>query len=486
MKTSVEKLGPSKVRLTVTVTVPEVDEAVDAAYKRMAKKVKVPGFRAGKAPRPVIDTHVGREAVIADAQDELLNDSYGKALDAEGIRPIANPEIGEIELMEPGKEFEFVAEVETRPELTLSSIKGLSVTLPSPTASDEEIDAQIDHTRERFATLEPVDDRGVQADDFVLLSFVGKVDGEEYDGNSVDKYLYEMNRGLMPAEFDEGLIGLRPGDEATISFEIPDTSSVEEYVGKTASFDVTVHEVKAKVLPVVDDEFASNVGGFDTVEEMRANLKEQMDRSKAIGRARELERSVRAALAERLEGEVPQQMVENTAGQMMRDFINGLESQGTNLKDYIAATGVSLETIQHDVDEQAAESVRQELALEALFRHQGWEITDADIEDEIMKIADSRESDPAELRRKWEETGVIAVLREQIMHRRAVEWLVDPANVEFLEESDEKAKTEKAKPKSKAKAAKAKADKTDKTEEGEEKSDAEPKKTKSKKAKTEE
>jgi len=433
LNTTVERLDPAKVRLSVTVSAAEVDEAIEDAYKRIAKKVKIPGFRAGKAPRPMIDTHVGREAVIADAQDELLNTSYGDALDAEGLRPLAQPEIGDLDLMEAGKEFAFVAEVEVRPELTLSSVEGLAVNVPPATATDREIDAQIDYTRDRFATLEPVEDRGVQADDYVLISFTGTVGGEAYEGNVVDKYLYEMNKGMMPEEFDAGLVGVETGGEATISFEIPEGSSNPDYVGKTAEFQVTVHEIKAKVLPEVDDDFASNVGGFDTVADMRESLRDQMNKSKALGYSREVERAVRVALADRLEGDIPEVMVESAKGGMLRDFVNGLESRGTSLEDYLAATGGDIDILQNGIAEQAAQSVREELALEALFRHLGYDITDADIDAEISLLAGDADADPAALRKKWEDSGVIAVLKEQITHRKAIEWLMADGNVEINE-----------------------------------------------------
>lgn len=436
MNTSVEKLGPSRVRMTVSVSAAEVDEAVDEAYKRLAKKIKVPGFRAGKAPKPVIDTHVGREAVIADAQDALLNESYGRALDAEGIRPIASPQIGELGLMEPGKDFEFVAEVDVRPELSLSSVEGLRIHVPPSKATDREIDAQVEHLRERFASLEPVEDRGVEANDFVLISFVGTLDGEEYEGNKVDRYLYEMNRGLMPEEFDAALLGTESGATVTATFPIPETSSEKSYVGKTASFEITVHEIKAKKLPEVDDEFAANVGGYDSVAEMREKLREQLDQSKAVGHGREVERSARAALAERLEGEVPETMVENTHSQMMRDFITGLETRGISMQEYFKATNGNLADLEEGIGEQARQAVTEELALEALFRRQGWAVTDEDIDAEISELAGSSDTDPAELRQKWAESGVLSVLREQIMHRRAVQWLLDPANVEVIETDD--------------------------------------------------
>lgn len=438
MKTHVEELDGNTVRLTVTVPAEEVDEAIDAAYKRIAKKIKIPGFRAGKAPKPVIDTHVGRDAVIGDAQDEVLNESYGKALDAEKLRPIAQPEISEFDAMEPGKEFEFVAEVEVRPELTLSSIDDLKIDVPSKTASDREVDSQVELLRQRSASLEPVEGRGVEADDFVLLSFLGKVDGEDYEGNVVDKYLYEMNRGLMPEEFDQALLGVEPGGTATAAFEIPDTSSNEEFVGKTATFDITVHEVKAKVLPEVDDDFAVNIAGFDSVAEMRNSIKQQLDRSKDVGHRRALEDESRKALAARLEGDVPEAMVDSTTQQMVRDLANSIESQGMTLNDYLVGTGMTYEELTADMKERAEQAVREELALEALFRQQGFEVTDADIDAEIAPFVDEASGKSLEkLRESWEQTGVIAVLHEQAMHRKAVEWLL--ANVAVTEEGEQTA-----------------------------------------------
>lgn len=433
MNTSVERINAHTVKLTVTVPAADVDTAIDAAYKSIAKKVKIPGFRAGRAPRPMIDSHVGRETVLAEAQDELLNSAYSKALDSESLRPIARPSVDEPSLIERGKDFEFTAQVEVRPELTLSSIEGLSATVPSAITSDAEIDAQIEHAREQFATLEPVEDRGLTADDYALISFVGTVDGEEYEGNTVDGYLYEMGRGLMPHQFDEGLIGAMPGEERVVAFAVPDTSSNPEFVGKTVSFVVNVKEIKAKVLPEVNEEFAANAGGYDSVEEMRASLRQTMDNAKQVGRGRAIERGVRQALAERLVGEIPDAMIKTTQGQMMRDFMNGLESRGLSLPDYLNATGATMEVIEAQTAEQARTVVTEELALEALFRHLGLEVTDADIDEEISLIASSSTSDPAELRRSWEESGVIEALREQVIHKKAMEWLADPKNVAIIE-----------------------------------------------------
>jgi len=434
LSTTVERINAHTVKLTITVPASDVDAAIDIAYKNIARKVKIAGFRPGRAPKPMIDTHVGREVVLGEAQDELLNSAYSKVVDAEALRPITRPEVEESQMIEAGTDFVFTAQVEVRPELELSSIEGLSVTVPPAVTSDEEIDAQIEHTRERFATLEPVEDRGLLADDYALISFEGTVDGQPYEGNTVDRYLYEMGRGQMPKDFDDGLLGAVTGDERVIEFEIPDTSSNPEFVGKTARFVVTLHEIKAKVLPAVDDEFAANVGGYESVEEMRSSLRETMDNAKRTGRVRAVERSARRALAERLEGEIPEAMVQTTQGQMMRDFLSGLESRGLSLPDYLRVTGGDMDTIEAEIAEQARRSVSEELALEALFRQLGLEVTDGDIDAEIALISSQSDKDPAELRSTWEESGVIAVLREQVMHNKAVHWLVDSANVAVIEE----------------------------------------------------
>lgn len=429
MKTSVEKLEGTTVKLTVTVPAEEVDKAIDGTYASVAKQVKIAGFRKGKAPRPVIDAQVGRDYVLAEATEELVNNSYPLAIDAEGLRPIESPEINDLEPAKPGEDFTYVAEVEIRPELTLSSYQGISVELPPSTATDREIASQLEYMAERFATLEPVTDRGVQVEDFVLLSFVGKVDGEDYEGNAVDKYLYEMSRGLMPIEFDRGLIGVEAGGQTHIEFPIPDTSANPEFVGRTATFDVTVHEIKAKVMPEQNDEFAENVGGFESMDALRADIREKMDAQKAVAQAQLKERESRSALATRLEGDVPEALIASRTNAMMRDFATGLESRGTNVEGYFAATGVDPAKLEEEIREQALASVREELALEALYRALDMEVTDEDIDEELRVIAGESQETPEELRKRWEEAGVMAALREQIQQKKAMLWLLDHVDV---------------------------------------------------------
>jgi trigger factor len=431
LTSTIEHIDEGKVRITVTVTAAEVDREIDAAYGRIGAKLRIPGFRPGKAPRPIIDTHVGRDAVLAEAQEEIVTESYGRAVSEQDLRTYGQPDVGELDLVEPGADYSYTAEIFLRPELTLREADDFAVTVPPRVASDREVDAQIGHARERFATLEVVE-RPVEEDDFALISFVGTVEGEEYEGNKVDKYLYGLGRGMMPSEFDAALIGVGPGGTTVAEFAIPETSSNEEFVGKNARFEIEVHEVKAKILPALDDEFAASVGGFDSFEEYREDVRVKLESAKATGHGHKVEVEALAALVERLEGEAPEEMVLSRAASMTREFFENLEGRGIGIQQYVEATGATPEQIQADLKIQAVARVSEELALEALFRARGFEVADADLDEAVLELASGDEIQAAQMRESLEANGALPILREQVMHRRALAWLMD--NVVVTEE----------------------------------------------------
>jgi trigger factor len=301
--------------------------------------------------------------------------------------------------------------------MTLTSLDDLIVAAGPEGVTDADIDAQIEASRERFATLE-VAERGVEQGDFALISFVGTVDGEGYEGNTVDKYLYETGRGLMPDEFDAVLVGAVAGTDVIAEFEIPDTSSNEEYVGKQARFEITVHEVKGKVLPPLDDEFAASVGGFDTLEELKTDIRQKMEGSRALARTQRIEIMARQLLASRIEGDVPESMVQSRTSSMIRDFLENLEERKLSIQDYLDATGVTVDRIQSDIAEQAALRVREELALEAAFRALGMEVTDEDFEKALGEIA-GEGGDVEKVRSDLAASGATPILTESIVHQKA-------------------------------------------------------------------
>jgi len=451
LNSSVEKLEGNRVRITVTHSAEEVREAVADAYGRIARKVKLPGFRPGKAPRPIIDTQVGRDSVLAEALEELIERSYPKALDEHRLRPMGRPDTGELSQLAEDEDYAYTAEVDVRPELALSSIEGLQAAVPPSKTTDAEIDAQIDYLRDRFASLDVVEDRGVADGDYALLSFTGTVDGQPAEDLTVDKYLYEVGRGIMPHQFDEGLMGAKTGASVHIEFEVPETAANTDYVGKPAAFDVEVHEIKAKKLPEANDELAATVAGFETITELREDIRTKLDENKATAHGRLVERGAREALSARLEGDVPDQLVEARTGSMTEEFFDSLREQGMSIEDYTESTGVSAEQIHGDVSREAALRVRDELALEALFRQAGLEYSEEDLEREVESIATAEKVPVARMRERLVDTGVIAYLRERLVHRAATRWLMD--NVEIIEEGPDAPEAE-AKPKKKAAAKK--------------------------------
>lgn len=434
MQTSVERLDDTRVRLTVTVPASDVDREIAAAYARIGAKLRVPGFRPGKAPRPVVDSQVGRENVLAEAQEEIVSESYGRALSAEGLRTVGQPDVGELDLVQLGQDYTYTAEVMLRPALSLSGIDDFAVSVPSSRASDREVDAQIEHTRERFATLEPVE-RPVEASDFALISFTGTVDGEAYEGNTVDRYLYELGKGLMPEEFDVALHGLNSGDSAVAEFVIPDTSSNTEFVGKQARFEIDVHEVRAKMLPDLDDAFASSAAGFDTFDEFREDVRAKLDGAKRSGHVHAIETAALRALVERLEGDVPDEMIETRASSMTREFFENLEERGIGFEQYVAATGVTAEQFRADMREHAEVRVREELGLEALFRAVGMSVTAEDVDEALLEAAGGDAPQAERLRDSLASNGALPIIEEQIMHRKALVWLMDAVAVTEEEQS---------------------------------------------------
>lgn len=456
MKTSVEKLEGSSVRLTVTVEAADVDSAITEAYATAAKKVRIPGFRPGRAPRPIIDAHVGRDYVLTEALEKLVSDTYPLAMDELDLRAIERPDFGELDNLVESEEYIWHAEVVIKPTFEISSSDNLEVTVESAKATDAEIDAQLDYLRDRFASLEPAEGRGVAEGDFTLISFVGTVDGEPYEGNVVDKYLYELGKGQMPPEFDAALIGHMPGDQVMVEFEVPD-SGASEFVGKKAGFDVTVHEIKAKSLPAVDDDFASNVGGFETADELKADIRTRLDENKAVGYTRMIEREARGVLAGRLVGDVPDVMIEARTESLTEDFFESLKGRGIGMNEYLEATGVALEQLQEDIGREARLQVREELALEALAKSLAMQVTEDDFTEELSRNLDEGET-PEQLREQLRCNGALPLLREQILRRKALVWLMD--NVKVNEQDPASAAAAAAKPEKKP--AKKKAPKADK------------------------
>ncbi len=433
VKTNVETVEDSRTKLTVTVEAGKVDEAIKAAFKKLAKEVRIPGFRPGKAPRKMLEQALGSDYVLSQAAEDLINDTYALALDQEGLRVMGEAKFEDPEDLAEGKDFTYSVVVDTRPTFGLSSTD-IEIKMPPRETTEAEINAQIEDSRERLAGLEPVEDRAVEADDFVMISFTSTLDGEDYEGSSIDKYMYELGRGYMPQEFEEALIGANPGEQVVAEFAVEDTGANTEYAGKTLHFDIDVHEIKKKVLPEVNDDFAVSAG-FENLEDMRKEIKEYIESQKQQSYDRVMDERLVSELADKLEGEAPEALVESRKASMKREFENMLKERDIEFDQYLAMSQIDAEQYDADLSTQAHIATTNDLALEALAAAQKLEATEDDIAAEFVEIADALKMSVEAARAKWQEFGLNTSLKDEVARKKALAWLRENAKVTIDEEA---------------------------------------------------
>lgn len=438
METKVEALQDNQKKITVTVDAKEVDARIGKQYKDFAKKYNFPGFRKGKAPRPVIDNVLGKEAVVGTVTDDLVNSLFPLAMDEHDLIAMSKPEFElETELVQAGKDFTFSAVLETRPEYTLDNYDPVTVQLPPATATDAEIDAQIEELRSYYVDFKdsPANTK-VKKDSFVDIALKAtKADGEEIESLTTDSRLYELGRGLFPEAFDEELLGLKKGDQKTFTINI-DYSTIGMGLEETGdiTFDVTINVLKKQVKPELTDEWAKETAGFETVDALRETIAASinMQKEQVMPRLRETEALYN--LQERLQGEAPAALVEAEEANLLQNFFMQIQQAGMTYDAYLQQAGLTPDGLKEDIKKQAADVVKQDLALDAWARNAGIEITDTDISEEFIK---SGAEDPAALEQQWRENGQIAMLRAGMRRQRALEQILDTLVVEDLPENED-------------------------------------------------
>jgi trigger factor len=442
-QSSVERSDDRKAKVTVVVEAKKVDDAIAKEFKSLAKQIRIPGFRPGKAPRSVIEGQVGREYVLAQALEALVNESYPLAVDKEELRTAGKVDFNDpVELVE-GEDYSYTVEVNLRPELTLSSTD-VSISMIPKEATEAEIDAQIEGTLERFATYPAVEDKDatIGEDSFITFTFESTIEGEEYEGSTVNHHLYQLGQGMMPEDFDKGLLGAKADEQLKIEFVVEDTGQNAEFAGKTMNFDLHVDEINEKLLPEVNDDFAKQTG-FDTVEDMRDEIKSYIESQKGQNWDRAQDDKLLEALAKKLVGEPTQELIDSRADSMVEEFSRMLEQNKMTLDAYLEQANIDPEQYQSDMEEQASISVANDLALEALARDKGLVPDDEALEEEFEQAATAdKESKMSakSLREHWVKRGMLTTLRDDLARRNAMKWLRDNAAITIEEEvSEEKA-----------------------------------------------
>ena len=398
MSLQVENLEHNMAKLTITVSAEEVEKALQAAYLKQRSKISLPGFRKGKVPRQMIEKMYGPEVFYDEAANHMISEAYGKAYDECELEIASQPTIDVVQL-EKGKDFIFTAEVAVKPEVKLGEYKGLKVDKVSTRVMQKEVDEEIEKERERNARTVEVTDRAVQDKDIVTLDFEGFVDGVAFEGGKGENYPLTIGSGAFIPGFEEQLIGAEIDKETEVKVTFPEEYQAKELAGKEAVFKCTVHEIKAKELPELDDEFASEVSEeAETLEDYKAEVKAKIkERKENEGKEKKEIQAVEQAVAN-AEIDLPAPMVDLQAKQMADDFARRIMQQGMSVEQYFQFTGLNEEKMMEELKPQAEKRIRTRLVLEAIVAAENIEVSDERLDEELQKMADSYQMEVEKLK----------------------------------------------------------------------------------------
>ena len=427
MSLQVEKLENNMAKLTIEVPANDLEKALQSAYMKQKNKIAMPGFRKGKVPRQMIEKMYGPEIFYDDAANTLIPKAYSEAYEECELEIVSRPEINVVQI-EKGKSFIFTADVATKPEVKLGEYKGLEVDKVSTRVTQKEVDAKIQEEAEKNAREVVVTDRAVADGDEVILDFEGFVDGEAFEGGKGENYPLTIGSGSFIPGFEEQLVGAEAEKEVEVKVTFPEDYHAEELKGKEAVFKCTVHEIKAKELPEIDDEFAAEVSEFDTLEEYKADVKAKIKEQKAADGKRNQEDQAVEQAVKNAEYEIPQPMIETQTTQMVEDFAQRIQSQGITLEQYFQFTGLTAEKMMEDMRPQAIKRIETRLVLEAVAKAENIEITDEKIDEELAKMAESYNMEVEKLKEFMGENEK-KQMKEDIAVQDAVTLIVD-ASVE--------------------------------------------------------
>ncbi|MET4078475.1 trigger factor [Janibacter sp. UYMM211] len=406
MKSAVEKLNPTRVKMTVEVTSEELAPHVDAALKTIGSQIQVPGFRAGKVPSRIIEQRVGKAAVLQEAVNEALPEFFGQAVEAEELKPLGQPEVEITSLpLEDGEQLEFTVEVDVRPEVTLPDYDGLAVTVDPVTVSDEDVEARMTELRERFGTLTGAD-RAVEDGDFVSIDLRAEIDGQEID--AVEGISYEVGSGTMLEGMDAALVGLSKGESADFTSPL----AGGDQAGQDASCTVTVQSVKVRELPEVDDDFAQMASEFDTAEELRADVAKQAEQAKKFEQGIQARDKVLETLLEQVQIDLPESIVEGEVHQH-------LEQEGR------------LEDDEHraEVDESTRKALTSQFLLDAIVEAEQVEVGQPELVEYLVMQAQQYGMDPNQFAQLIDQQGQVQAMVGEVGRRKALAAVLDKASI---------------------------------------------------------
>ncbi|MFJ5965495.1 trigger factor [Bacillus sp. NPDC093026] len=408
--------------LTVEVDAETFNKALDDAFKKVVKQVSIPGFRKGKVPRGLFEQRFGVESLYQDALDILLPVEYPKAIDEAGIEPVDRPEI-DVEKIEKGENLIFTAKVTVKPEVKLGDYKGLNVEKDDTTVTDEDVQEELKAMQHRQAELVVKEEGAIENGDTVVLDFEGFVDGEAFEGGKAENYSLEIGSGSFIPGFEEQLVGLEAGAEKDVEVTFPEEYHAEELAGKPAVFKVKIHEIKAKELPALDDEFAKDVDEeVETLAELTEKTKKRLEDAKENEAEAKLREELVAKASENAEVDIPQSMIDTELDRMMKEFEQRLQMQGMNLELYFQFSGQDEDALKEQMKEDAAKRVKSNLTLEAIAATENIQVSDEEVEEELSKMAEAYNMPVENIKQA---IGSTDAMKEDLKIRKAIDFLVE-------------------------------------------------------------
>ncbi|HVQ94554.1 MAG TPA: trigger factor [Mycobacteriales bacterium] len=423
MKSTIETLSPTRVRLAVEVPFDELGPSLDRAYKSIAKQVRVPGFRPGKVPARIIDQRVGRAVVLDEAVQDAIPRAYAEAVQQNEVRTVGQPEI-ELTRLDDGDSLAFTAEVDVRPPVILPQLDSIAVTVDDVEVTDEEVDRQLDALRERFAVLTAAD-RAVLDGDYVSIDLRATVDGEEVPGGSTTGLSYEVGGGDIMPGLDEALRGMSAGEDKTFGTELV----AGDFAGRNAEVAVAVRSVKEKELPALDDDFAQTASEFDTLDELRADVRGRLDRVKALEQGGQARDRVLDELLAATDVPLPESAVASEVEWRQHDITHQLESAGMSLDDYLAAESRSQEDFDGEIRRNSETAVKSQLVLDALAEREQLGVSDAELTEHVVLQARRYGVPPQEYAQRMTEGGNLPALVAEVRRSKALAHLLESAAV---------------------------------------------------------
>ncbi|MFB5083742.1 trigger factor [Symbiobacterium thermophilum] len=424
MKATWDKLENNWMQFEVEVDASEFSKSVEAAFRKMNRQVTIPGFRRGKAPRAVFERVYGKEALVQEAVDQILPRAYSEALEQGQIEPISQPEI-EVVQAEDGKPLIFKGKVQVTPEVTLGRLSGFGIEKQVPEVTDQEVEEQLSALRERLATLVTDESGEVDQGSFAVIDFEGFIDGEPFEGGKGEGYTVEIGSGTFIPGFEEGLVGAKAGETREVTVTFPEDYHAQHLAGKQAVFKVTVHEVKKKELPELNDEFAQQVSPFKTVEELRADIKNRLSEAAAQKAEEDFRNKVVEAVADDASVEVPEVLVHDKVHDMIHDFEHQLAQQGITLDMWHQITGKTHEDLHKELEPQATKLVKVDLVLAAVAKQVGLTVSDAELEAEFDRLLAMYPKQQSYIRQLRASAAYRAQLRRDLLKQKTVEHLVE-------------------------------------------------------------